>query len=385
MDDADTQKLTKLLSDARSMYNSMALCISGDCVNLDIKSVHEAVYDWARADYPDLPAQCVIRTYKEVLAALRSIKANKHEDPKVPERKHLAMRIDKRLYAHLTADSVELTGFLPRKRKAFALQSYPKLEEMFSKYETLDPLVFIRDGQPWLAISFAVPPVVKANNDGIGVDLGMKRFAVTSDGLCVDDKAYKTRRRKVRYLKRCLKAKNTKSAKRHLKRVKRKERHLSKDFIVRAVRSVLASTEAGALVLEDLKKIKQNTSKTANGYNRKKHNSAFSQVALSEFKDVLSYKAQLVGKRVETVSPAWTSQTDSRTGKRDGKRHGCRYVCSDGIVFDADWNAAVNILKKSQRPAPSVLPLDGQLRPLQAGHSQLANRGQVGPTASASR
>ena len=87
-----------------------------------------------------------------------------------------------------------------------------------------------------------------------------------------------------------------------------------------------------------------------------------SQVPFYEFKERLTTKATLVGRRVESVSPAYTSQTDSRTGKRDGKRHGCRYYCSDGIVFDADWNAAVNIAKRGKHPfSSSELPLSGRV------------------------
>ena len=68
------------------------------------------------------------------------------------------------------------------------------------------------------------------------------------------------------------------------------------------------------------------------------------------------------GKRVETVSPTYTSQMDCRTGNRDGNRKGCRYYCSDGVVFDADWNAAVNIAKRANHPSPNALPLDGTLK-----------------------
>ena len=80
------------------------------------------------------------------------------------------------------------------------------------------------------------------------------------------------------------------------------------------------------------------------------------------FKNILTYKATLVGKQVVSVSPMYTSQTDCRTNKRDGKRLGCRYYCIDGIVFDADWNASVNIAQKSNHPLSNVLPIDGTLQ-----------------------
>ena len=175
-----------------------------------------------RSKYKSLPAQCVIRIYKEVIAAWRSIKSNKHEDARTPERKNKAMRLDKRLYANLSKEGISLTGFEKNKRKFFAFKSYSVLDNLFSKYTTTDPLVFIRDGEPWLSITFEIPqkPIVEGN--AIGIDLGMKRFAVSSDGIVFDDKAYKVRRRQVRFLKSKLKAKGTKSAKRKLKRLKRK-------------------------------------------------------------------------------------------------------------------------------------------------------------------
>ena len=77
----------------------------------------------------------------------------------------------------------------------------------------------------------------------------------------------------------------------------------------------------------------------------------------------MTHKATLVGKQVVSVSPAFTSQTDSRTNKRDGIRKGCNYVCSDGIVLDADWNAAVNIALRGNHPlSSSELPLSGRVR-----------------------
>jgi IS605 OrfB family transposase len=113
--------------------------------------------------------------------------------------------------------------------------------------------------------------------------------------------------------------------------------------------------------MEDLKKIKRNTSKTKEGYKRTRHNNAISQVPFYMFKEILTNKATLYGKKVESVSPTYTSQTDSRTGKRDGERRGCRYVCTDNVVLDADWNAAVNIAERGLHPYTKKTPLDGAL------------------------
>ena len=364
MNATDFEKFDKFLEQAQLAYNWCAEYLKLHNVPLDIKSVHNAVYDTMRSTYNHLPAQCVIRIYKEVISAWRSIKSNKHEDAKTPERKNKAMRLDKRLYANLSKESIALTGFEKNKRKYFALQSYPVLDDLFSKYTTTDPIIFIRDGEAWLSITFEIPQKPIIEGKAIGIDLGMKRFAVSSEGIVFDDKSYKARRRRVRYLKSKLKAKGTKSAKRKLKKLKHKERNQSNDFMCRMANAIIESSgNSTYIVIEDLKKIKKNTSNTDDGFKRKRHNNAFSQVALAKFREILTYKAALAGKQVITVSPKWTSQIDSRTDKRDGNLLGCRYYCSDKVVLDADWNAAVNIAKRSKHPVSKVIPIDGKLFP----------------------
>jgi IS605 OrfB family transposase len=56
------------------------------------------------------------------------------------------------------------------------------------------------------------------------------------------------------------------------------------------------------------------------------------------------------GSTVVLVNPAYTSQIDSRTGGLDGKRQGDQFYCSDGIVLQADQNAARNVLARLYDP-----------------------------------
>jgi len=57
---------------------------------------------------------------------------------------------------------------------------------------------------------------------------------------------------------------------------------------------------------------------------------------------------------VITVCPSYTSQIDHRTGKKDGLRKGCRYYGTDGTIFHADINAAINIAIRSKHPVSQV-------------------------------
>lgn len=166
---------------------------------------------------------------------------------------------------------------------------------------------------------------------------------------------------------------------------------MSKDYTYSAAKYILSKPQ-GIIALEDLSQIKKKTSKkkitTESGekkeIKRKRHNNRFGQVALKQLQSVLEYKAPLVGKRVATVEPAHTSQLDCR-GLPNGKRLGTRYYAADGLVLDADWNAAINIANR-YHPSTFELPIYGRLylggRPSSTGQSRelLGNRGSFKPT-----
>ena len=350
-----------LLAQSRDAFNFCAQIAVEEKTPCNIKMFHDSMYNRIREKFPLIPAQGAIKIYKEVLSAVRSIKSNKHKDAKTPQRKYLSLHLDKRMYNKLSADGIFLSTPTARKRELCTFVLYDKVKELFASYTFADPLIFVKNNRLFLSIPFEVPTAPCADETSIGVDMGIKRIFVTSEGKFFRDKKYLANRRKLRYLKRNLQSKGTKSANRHLRKLSVNERNISKDMIQRSTSALLRSTNASIIVLEDLKRLKRNTSTTNDGYKRKRHTSALGQVPMYAFKEVLMHKAQLVGKRVETVSPVYTSQTDSRTNKRDGKRQGCRYYCSDGIVLDADWNAAVNIAKRGNHPYSIQTPLDGCL------------------------
>lgn len=366
-DTAGQEYWTSLLEVSRLAYNECANIITARKVHLDLQSVHNAVYYELREKFPTIPSQGIIKVYKDCISAFRSINSNGHVEHKVPTKKNLSMRLDKRLYSRLSLSSISLCSAKAGKRVDADIIKYPKLEELFGKYPVHDPLIFKRDDRFFLALSFEVPEVPLRDENCIGVDLGERRFAITSDGLMLDDKEYNARRRRVRYLKRCLQKKGTKSAYRHRHKLCKKEQRQSDDMCCRVANAIIESTDASIIVLEDLSKIKQKTSKTKDGKKRKDHNRRISQVPFYKFKEILSYKALLAGKRVETVSPFMTSKTDCTTGKKNGTRKNRRFYCKNGTVLDSDWNAAINIARKSKHPFSFRMPLDGTLKTWRAG------------------
>lgn len=352
-----------LLRQTRDAFNFCSNIVVSENVKLQLVPVHNTCYERLRKRFPQVPSQGIIRVQKSVLAALRSIRSNKHKDASVPQKRSLSLQLDKRLYSNLSVNGISLSNGKPQKRELCGFILYDKVRELFSTCSFTDPTIFAHNGRLFLSVPFEVPSLPCKDDTAIGVDLGVKRLFVTSEGKSFVDKEYLKERRKLRYLKRCLQSKGTHSSKRHLRKVYNKERNLSKDMVERSTNALLSSSEASIVVLEDLSKIKVNTSNTKEGFKRTRHNNMLSQVPFYIFKERLTNKAQLVGKRVETVSPAFTSQTDSRTNKRDGIRKGCNYICSDGVVLDADWNAAVNIALRANHPLSSnLLPLSGRVR-----------------------
>jgi transposase len=68
------------------------------------------------------------------------------------------------------------------------------------------------------------------------------------------------------------------------------------------------------------------------------------------FRKVHCCVSRLRDSTVVHVNAAYTSQMDSRNGTLSGKRSGDKFYCEDGVVLQADMNAARNVLARSQDP-----------------------------------
>ena len=352
---------------ARDCYNFASKIVFEEKLPLNLKAFHHRLYRAERNAFPELPAQMCIKIYKQVLANYRTVESNKHKIERPLEMKNPSVQLDKRLYSGLTRDSIKLANGQGNKRAVVKFELYPKFEDMSSKYRMCDPIIqyHIESGTFYACVPFLTLSTTPYEESYLGVDLGMRRIATLSDGTAFADKDYLARRRRIRHNKRMLRKhkKHSHSARRKLRKLGHKERNISKEMCHHLANKILHH-DGSVVVMEDLSKIKQNTSKTKNGFKRKKHNNALSQVPFYQLKQILTYKAPLRGKRVETVSPENTSRMDCRTQSTDGcRRQGCRFHATDGRVFDADWNAAINIMNRylDKRPTSFELPIDGRL------------------------
>lgn len=360
----------------RDCYNLAAKIVFDEKIALGMMPFHKRLYREERNRFPSLPAQMCIKVNQQVLANYKTIRANNVKLEKPLEMKNPSIGLDKRLYSGMTRESFRISTGDRNKRTEVKFVLYPKFNEMASKYRMCDPNLQYdeRSGDFYACIPFLAIDTTSLTETYIGVDLGMKRIVTLSDGTAIADKDYLSRRRRIRHNKSMFRRHKNKShsARRKLNAIRRRERNMCKDYCHRIANEILRH-DGSVIVMEDLSKIKRTTATTKDGHKRKRHNNALSQVPFYELRRILTYKAPLVGKRVETVSPEYTSQEDCRTQSREGcVRKGCRFYTADGNVFDADWNAAINICNR-HHPTSLVLPLDGRLN-FVGRHSQDANR-----------
>ena len=321
--------------------------------------VHSATYQSVRNTVPNLNSGLVQQARNDAIAKFKSVSSNKHKISISPKLKNVSIRYDNRnskLYGNVLTFSVN-----GGKRIKTELVDYPRLQQ-HRNYKLLAPLIFFRDNNYWAALTFDVPEAIVQNGNLIGVDLGLRILAATSEGKLLRGEKMNRLRRKSRYIKGELQRKGTKSAKRHLRRLRRKEKRQSRDVIHCSVNEVL-KTNASLIAVEDL-------DLRARKYRKSSNRRRFS-IPLSEFIRVLEYKGKLCGKQIVKVSPAYTSQDDCR-GLSPGKRIGGKYIGIDGRILQADLNAACNIANK----AKDALKLNN---PVSLCYAQINGQAAVNP------
>ncbi len=199
---------------------------------------------------------------------------------------------------------------------------------------------------------------IKPETEGIGVDLGIKSFALVSDGrefLNINQtrkvkKLEKKLKREQRRLsrKRESQKKNSKkgkdSSKRYQKqRLKVQKLHyrldcIRKDYVRQTVAS-LVKTKPEFVAVEDL---------NIRGMMKNRHLSkAVAQQNFYGFRDFLAWKCKLYGIPLHIVDRWYPSSKTCHfcgTVKSDLKLSDRAYVCKGcGKLIDRDWNAALNI------------------------------------------
>lgn len=228
-------------------------------------------------------------------------------------------------------------------RKKFEI-TIPEYFEKYLDWEVKESNL-IRDslGRIFFYFVFSKEIKIKENPDGktVGIDLGINKLAVTSNGEFYGTEM-KKKRKKWDKLVAELQSKGTHKAHKRLeakgfwwKRLMIWKNH----NISRKIVDSLSNEDV--IVMEDLANIRKTLK-----YNKWVHRWAFRQL-----QTFIEYKANLKGiKTVYIINPKYTSQECSKCGSKKTNRNNGFFECQEcGYKLDADLNASRNIAQRYKR------------------------------------
>lgn len=235
------------------------------------------------------------------------------------------------------------------KSKSVYLAKIGNVNPIWSRELPSEPssVTVIKDCANRYFLSFVVevePIQIDAKNQSVGIDLGIKTFAVMSNSEKAESPSYKKLDRKVRKLQKKLARQQKDSKRRYKTRVKIAKTHnqiadLRKDFLHKLSTKIISENQT--IVLEDLN--------VSGMVKNRKLAWSISQQGWYEFRSLCEAKSEKFGREFRVIS-RWepTSQICSDCGFRWGKLDlSIRSVlCLNcGIEQDRDENAARNINK----------------------------------------
>ena len=211
-----------------------------------------------------------------------------------------------------------------------------------------------RRGKLYLFVTVDVPDGSPIDPEGwLGVDLGIRNLAVDSDGEAHSGEATLALRSRIAVLRAALQSCGTKSAKRHLRALRRRERrfhahtnHVLSKSIVRK-----AKDTGRGIAVEDLSGIRDRVTV------RKAQRAVLHSWSFYETRAFITYKAVLEGVAFMAVDPRNTSRTCPECGNIDkaNRRSQAEFVCTGcGFAAHADWVGARNIASRAEVIRPIV-------------------------------
>jgi len=178
------------------------------------------------------------------------------------------------------------------------------------------------------------------SNRVLGIDLGVNKLAVTSEGKFYGKNIKKLRIKHDKMVS-TLQSKGTKSAKRKLKKLSGGWRRFMTWSNHNTSKRIVGNLNNGdVIVMEDLKGIRKSAR-----YNKWVHRWSF-----YELQKFIEYKALEKGIRIVYINPAYTSKTCSVCHDRETIRHSGFIECKTcGHKSDSDFGASKNIAQLYMR------------------------------------
>lgn len=295
--------------------------------------LHHATYNQIR-EQTDLPSQHVINAIAKVSEAYTRERDKQHKF-----KQFSSVRYDSRTLT-LTRDFREARlTVCPKGKVSGELQMTPTMREKLRTWKVGSADLILRDGEFYLHIAVNTDvPEVSEPTGSLGVDLGVKRVAVTSDNTFHTAKHIRHKKRCFQQTRSSLQANGSRTAKRVLRRVSGRENRfvtdanhcISKSIVVHAKQS------GQRIVLEDLTGIR---GRARRFMTKHLHDWSFDQL-----RGFIEYKAAAAGVEVATVSPAYTSKGCSRCLHIGLRPSQSDFNCAHcGLRINADLNGARSV------------------------------------------
>lgn len=299
--------------------------------------LNKLTYKKIKKLYPNLPTG-LIQTARDV--ASESIKREKCKRP-IKVKEFSSVRLDKRnLRVDLKHHLISISSI--NKRKKITFQTH-KIVEKYKNWSAIAGTLCYKQKQLYLnlVVEKENPQInlgsINIKKNILGIDRGINNILVCSNNMFYNSKNLKEIKGKYQYLKKVLQKKGTKSAKRHLKKISRKETRFVSDTNHRLSKWI-TNSDFKVFVLEDLKDMKHK--KNGRRFNKKLGSWSFRQ-----FETFLKYKCEEKKKLVISINPKYTSQTCSKCNNiKKANRKGNNFKCLKcGYELHADLNASKNI------------------------------------------
>ena len=222
---------------------------------------------------------------------------------------HAAIPYDQRIMSFPGSDRVSLLTLEGRVKIPFVVGPHDARRLEWPKGQS--DLVY-RDGGWFLYVTVDVPEASPSTpTDFLGVDLGIVNIATDSDGNVHTGADVERIRRKHNLQRKRLGRKNTKGARKKIRRIRDKEarfRRHQNHVISKAIVRDAKRTDRG-IALEDLEGIRERVTARAGDARNRLGGWGFAQLG-----GCIEYKARLVGVTVEIIDPANTSRTCHECG-----------------------------------------------------------------------
>lgn len=297
-------------------------------------ALHKIIYKTTRQQF-NLSAQMAVRQIAKVCDAYKTDLNKQREFYPMG-----AIAYDDRIISFKKNDVVSIWTTKGRIKIPFETGEHQRKYLPFRQGEV--KLVY-RKGNFYLNAVCDVPEETQFTpKDVLGVDFGIVELATDSDGNSFSGSEIERIRQTFTHRRRNLQKKETKSAKRKLKKLSGKQKQFQKNENHRISKKLvkLAKRTKRAIAIEELQGIGSRVRV------RKSHRNRLNNWSFYDLRQKIEYKARLNGVSVIAVNPKNTSRMCSKCGhiSKSNRKTQSEFICqSCNYSANADYNAAQNI------------------------------------------